>query len=92
MITTCHLCGKLLPHKLPIDAVEVTCFDCCNPKPSKEVLVQLKEFGEKFRQLLLEAEKAGHTIDDIAYVAESVIEADWDSPVSDEMIPEPEKP
>lgn len=48
----------------------------------------LIEFAERFRKLLLEAEKAGHNVDNIGETADAVLGASWDSPIIPEMIPD----
>lgn len=48
----------------------------------------LLHFAEEFRQLLLKAERLGFTVDDIGIVADTVLEAHWDKPVHEGMLPE----
>lgn len=42
----------------------------------------LIEFAESLRKLLLEAEQAGHSIDDIGETADAVLASAWDAPIA----------
>lgn len=51
----------------------------------------LKVFAEDFRLLLVKAHNAGLDTDDIGGLAEGVLAAEWDKPITDDMIPEREE-
>lgn len=42
----------------------------------------LLKFAEEFRLLLLKTHKAGFDVDDIGAIADAVLEASWDEPVT----------
>lgn len=48
----------------------------------------LKDFAEALRLLLVKAHDAGHDVDDIGQTADSVLQAEWDKPITDDMIPD----
>lgn len=48
----------------------------------------LKNFAEDFRQLLLKAHAQGFDVDQIGAIADAVLEAEWDTPITDDMLPD----
>lgn len=48
----------------------------------------LIQFAEQFRQLLVKAEQAGHDVDNIGETADAVLQANWDTPITTQDIPD----
>jgi hypothetical protein len=46
----------------------------------------LIEFAEAFRKLLQQAKATGHSVDNIGETADAVLEANWDSPITADML------